>query len=390
MLTADVRRAAWDAAQDAAAAGELPAVPASPPGHPADPSTLRPVPPSHGGGPGHYSSTLAFIIAHPPDKSADTIAHALATRLTRHSWIAAATATGGFLTVAVTADALARLAVRIPQAADPARSDILRGLTRPPAPPTPQAPHLPLQAEVTIKLARTAGADIDPDFDAERASPLQPPGPQPLGPQLRGPQQPPGPQSPGPQPPGPQPGGPQPPGLGPPSHLDAALAFAGADAVRYALLTLPPGRPDLTVAQVPVKYHLGNPVYAVQYAHAHAVATLRQAADLGLGAGDAAGFAPRLLAHPCERALLGAMSWLPERVAWAARRGRPGDLARYLEELAGAYHDCREHCPALPFGGHAAPRDEDTTRARLWLVTAARVTVAAGLDLLGISAPDRL
>ena len=100
--------------------------------------------------------------------------------------------------------------------------------------------------------------------------------------------------------------------------------------------------------------------------------------------------APPTSGDPLERALLGAMSWLPERVAWAARRGQPGEFARYLAELADAYHDCREHCPALPFGGHSAPRDPDTTRARLWLVTAARTAIAAGLDLLGVSAPDRL
>jgi arginyl-tRNA synthetase len=101
-------------------------------------------------------------------------------------------------------------------------------------------------------------------------------------------------------------------------------------------------------------------------------------------------FVSRLLGHPIERALLDAMSWLPERVAWAARRGRPGEFARYLEALAGTYHDCRERCPALPFGGHSAPRDPDTTRARLWLVTAVRTTIAAGVELLGVSAPDRL
>ena len=169
-----------------------------------------------------------------------------------------------------------------------------------------------------------------------------------------------------------------------------ALAYAGPDVIRYALISRPRGRPPRTVADLPVRYHRANPVYAVRYAHAHAASTLRQAADLGLGRGDAAQFVPRLLGEPLERALLGAMSWLPERVAWAARRGQPGDFARYLAELADAYHDCREHCPALPFGGHSAPRDPDTTRARLWLVTAARTAIAAGLDLLGVSAPDRL
>jgi arginyl-tRNA synthetase len=141
---------------------------------------------------------------------------------------------------------------------------------------------------------------------------------------------------------------------------------------------------------VPVRYHLDNPVYAVRYAHAHAASTLRQAADLGLGAGSAAGFAPCRLTNPAERALLAALSWLPERVAWAAGSERPGEFARYLEEIAGTYRDCREACPALPFGGRGAPRDEPGIRARLWLVTATAAALAAGLGLLEVSAPERL
>jgi arginyl-tRNA synthetase len=172
--------------------------------------------------------------------------------------------------------------------------------------------------------------------------------------------------------------------------MAAVLGYAGSDAVRYALVRRPRGWPDRERAELPVRYHPGNPVYAVRYAHAHAASTLRQAADLGLGAGPAAQFAPCLLTHPAERVLLGALSWLPERVAWAARIARPAEFARYLEELAGAYQDCRESCPALPSGGRRAPRDRPATRARLWLVTAAATAIAAGLDLLGISAPARL
>jgi arginyl-tRNA synthetase len=172
--------------------------------------------------------------------------------------------------------------------------------------------------------------------------------------------------------------------------VGTASGYAGPDSLRYALLTRPRGWRPASIADLPVRYHRANPVYAVRYAHAHAASTLRQAADLGLDRGDAGEFVPRLLGHPIERVLLDAMSWLPERVAWAARRGQPGEFARYTEELAGTYHDCRERCPALPFGGHSAPRDPDTIRARLWLVTAVRTTLAAGLELLGVSAPDRL
>jgi arginyl-tRNA synthetase len=385
VITADVRRAVWAAARDATAAGELPAVPVPAAGQPSvgaqpedasaqaeepgaqpeeasaqleDASTLRPVPAALGGGPGRYASTLPYLLAAPGTAPVQAAA-ILAARLARLDWVAAAEATAatGHLTVSVTGETLAALAVRIPQAPDCARSDILRGLRVPAAPVAglagaagwPQA-HARVAAEVTARLAEKAGAEIF----TKRARPAPAPAP----------------------------------AAG--SPVAAALADAGSDAVRYALVSRSHGWRDGERAEVPVRYHLDNPVYAVRYAHAHAACTLRQAADLGLGAGPAAQFVPCLLTHPAERALLDALSWLPERVAWAARIRRPAEFARYLEELAGAYQDCRESRPALPSGGCRAPRDRPATRARLWLVTAAGTAIAAGLGLLGISAPDRL
>ena len=349
MITADVRRAVWEAAQAAAAAGDLPAMVVKP-GQPEDGSTLRAVPGELGGRPGSYASTLPYLLAT-RCQTADQVAAILAGRLGGRPWIAEAAASGGYLTVAVTDEALAALAVRIPAAESCTRSDILRGMSVavPPAfsltAMSWEDARFWLAAEITGKLAVEAGANIfvkrlrPDDRDAGGGTPMV-----------------------------------------------TSLAYAGRDAVRYALI----GQDRAEVAEMPVRHHLGNPLYAVRYAHAHAVCTLRQAADLGLSKGEAGETGWRLLGQPQERALLDGMSWLPERVAWAVRRRRPGEFARYLEELASAYHDCRENCPALPFGGTGAPRDSGTLRARLWLVTASRTAIGAGLDLLGIGAPDRL
>jgi arginyl-tRNA synthetase len=112
-------------------------------------------------------------------------------------------------------------------------------------------------------------------------------------------------------------------------------------------------------------------------------------------------FQPRLLAHPREQALLDAMSWLPERVAGAARRGQPHVLAGYLEELSGTYLDWQECCslsqpgafppgPDQPAGPHqAAGAGQPLRQARLMLVSAARTVLGTGLGLLGVAAPDR-
>jgi len=181
-----------------------------------------------------------------------------------------------------------------------------------------------------------------------------------------------------------------------PSVVAEAIAYAGADAITYALARLPPGGPAQVDAHLAAAHHLGNPAYAVRYAHAHAASALRQAADLGLDRGDAAQFQPRLLTHPSEQALLYELSWLPERVAGAARRVRPDVFVRYLEVLARAYFDAQEACPAAPPGmtvPGVSPGEQAAAQAataRLWRAAASRTALLTGLGLLGVSAPDRL
>jgi arginyl-tRNA synthetase len=316
--------------------------------------------PGPAGRPATYASTVAFLLARMGGGDPASIAAGLAAGLAPLSWIETATVTGGgYLTVTVTAAALAALAVRITQAGPAcARSGALRGraLTAPRAPLLAAAGSWPqardrLARHLTGRLAQAAGATVTWAGDAEREATGRPPAPGPVA---------------------------------------EAIGFAGVDAVTFALSRLPPGGPVALDPRAVAAHRLGNPAYAVRYAHAHAASALRQAADLGLDRGEAAGFQPRLLGHPSEQALLGAMSWLPERVAGAARRGQPDVLARYLEELAGTYFSCQERCPAVRPGMAGGPGDGAVTAARLWLAAAARATLAAGLGLLGTGAPDRL
>ena len=312
-----------------------------------------------GNAPGTYATPIAFRLADGGLVGRQRIAMTLAAALRRADWVCAATVTGGYVTVTVTPDALAALAPRI-TAAGPAcaRSTSLAG-TAVPAPPAPDLAAAASWAEarrhlaafLTARLAEVAGARIFPSELAEREAVLA--------------------RRPGPA-------------TGP---VAAAIEFAGAGAIRYALARLPLGAPAEVDPCRAAAQHLGVPAYAVRYAHAHAVSTLRQAADLGLSLGEAADFQPRQLAHPSEQALLDELSWLAERVAGAARRGRPDVFPRYLERLAGAYFDCQEQCPAarpgLTAGGPGSA-------ARLWLAAATATALRAGLDLLGVDAPDRL
>ncbi|MFY9998735.1 MAG: DALR anticodon-binding domain-containing protein, partial [Trebonia sp.] len=161
--------------------------------------------------------------------------------------------------------------------------------------------------------------------------------------------------------------------------LAAAVAYAGPDAVRFALASAVPGRPARIDPAVIARHVPENPAYAVRYAHARAASGVRWAAILN--AAEAA--PPRPPAEPEELALLDALSWLPERVATAARRGRPDEFARYLEELASvaiAALTSPSHR-----GGARAPGTDKPALAR-----AAQAGLAAGLGLLGVGAPERL
>jgi arginyl-tRNA synthetase len=298
---------------------------------------LRPGP-----GPGSYTTALPFRLGPDPRATAARLAGQLSTE----PWIATAEVTGpGFVTVTVTHDTLARLAVRIAQAGPAcAASDALAGRTRP-APPEipltaaqgwPQA-RATLAAQLTARLALTAGALIHPERAAVPPSPPLPRGP-----------------------------------------VAQAVDFAGADAVRFALAAMPPGGEPPDPAGV-ARHVLANPAYAVRYAHAAAAAVLRWAVALGT---RPAGFTPRLLAEPGELALLDALSWLPERVAVAARRGRPDEFAGYLAELAARTIDTMSTT--------SFTKVADISSERLWLADAARTGLAAGLGLLGIGAPGRL
>ena len=358
--------------------------------------TWRPAPPGTAGGPRTYATTVAFRLAAGHANGPAAVAARLADRLGGLDWVETAAVTGGgYLVVTVTAGALARLAVRITQAGPGcARSTALAGtsLAAPAAADLASAPaweeaRQRVHATVTGRLAEAAGAHVSWHHDAERITAPGPAAPRTAGPVMAVPE-PAAPATAGPA----TAGGP----VTPAGPVAGAVAYAGADAITYALARLPPWGPARVDARLAAAHHLGNPAYAVRYAHAHAASALRQAGDLGLDRGEVAGFQPRLLAHPSEQALLYELSWLPERVTGAGRRGRPDVLARYLEGLAGAYFDAQEACPAV-WPGMAAPGSSPgeraaarTAAARLWLVTASRTALRAGLGLLGVSAPDRL
>jgi arginyl-tRNA synthetase len=336
----------------------------------ADPM-LRPA-----GGPGRYATSLPFTLNK---TDPGPVARALATGLATEAWIASAEVTGrGYVTVTITPQALAGVAARIAAAGpDCARSDVLRGAIVGRVPPADLAAaasweeaRAAVAAEVAGRLAVAAGATVA----GGPTGPVAPGGGVAVAGEAAGPAA------------GGAPGRRQ----ERDGEVAAAVAFAGADAVRLALASVIPGRPARVDPARVARRSPDNPAYAVRYAHARAVSVARWAAALGSAAGATAPPAPagpaaaaarRLPADPADLALLDALSWLPERVACAARRRRPDEFARYLGDLAGA---------AIAAARFVGPRDNAKLAVARDVAVAAQAGLAAGLGLAGASAPARL
>ena len=167
-------------------------------------------------------------------------------------------------------------------------------------------------------------------------------------------------------------------------EMDDLREWLGTDALRYSLERYPADSPLALDPELLQKRTNDNPVFYVQYAHARTHNVARNAADSGV---DRSEFAPELLTHETESALLGALQEFPRLVAFAAEVREPHRIARYLEELAGLYHRWYDNCRVIPQGDDPI---ETVHRTRLWLNDATGQVLRNGLALLGVSAPERM
>ena len=168
--------------------------------------------------------------------------------------------------------------------------------------------------------------------------------------------------------------------------LEELVEKVGVDAARYTLIRYPVDTPMVMDVDVLRRNTNENPVYYVQYAHARIAAVLRSAQELKIGA-ELDTFDPTQLIHNRENELLGALAEYPRVVASAAEFREPHRVARYLEELAGVYHGFYADCRVLPLGDEV-PTAVHSARAALCAAT--MQVLANGLDLLGVSAPERM
>ena len=165
--------------------------------------------------------------------------------------------------------------------------------------------------------------------------------------------------------------------------LHDLLDEISVDAARYFFNSRSSTSPldfDLDLA---VREDADNPVYYVQYAHARICSMVRKMAEGGVHVPAAAHVDAGLLTEPEEKALLKALSELPEELRLAARDYDPSRINRYLVELAGSFHRFYNTCRCMV--DDAALRD-----ARLKLADTTRAVLASGLDILGVQAPEKM
>ncbi|MCC6269919.1 MAG: arginine--tRNA ligase [Microbacteriaceae bacterium] len=167
-------------------------------------------------------------------------------------------------------------------------------------------------------------------------------------------------------------------------ELDDLREWLGTDALRYSLARYPADSPLTLDPELLTKRTNDNPVFYVQYAHARTHQVARNAAASGV---DRSVFEPELLTHDTENNLVGLLAEFPRIVAQAAQLREPHRVARYLEELAAAYHRWYDNCRVIPLGDGLVT---DVHRTRLWLNDAAGVVLRNGLTLVGVSAPERM
>ena len=168
--------------------------------------------------------------------------------------------------------------------------------------------------------------------------------------------------------------------------LEELVEKVGVDAARYTLIRYPVDTPMVMDIDVLRRNTNENPVYYVQYAHARIAAVLRNVEELAIPTG-LANFDPSQLSHDRENELLGTLAEFPGVVEAAATFREPHRIARYLEELAGVYHGFYADCRVLPMGDEAI---SPLHSARANLCAATKQVLANGLDLLGVSAPERM
>jgi arginyl-tRNA synthetase len=159
------------------------------------------------------------------------------------------------------------------------------------------------------------------------------------------------------------------------------IDWVGRDAVRFFLVSRKADSDFVFDVDLALQKTDENPVYYVQYAHARVCSVFLQSTSLNLDRLKKVSVEP--LRSEKELALAQRLGEYPEALAAAAAELAPHSIAFYLRELAGEFHSYYNAERILV-------EDEALRAARLALCAAVRQTLANGLSLLGVSAPEKM
>ena len=159
----------------------------------------------------------------------------------------------------------------------------------------------------------------------------------------------------------------------------------GADAAKLTFLLQSIDTRQTVDLDALVAKSLDNPVFYIHYAHARVYGLTRKAQEKGIVRWPLDQVDLNLLIHERELDVLRVVADLPDILAVAANDRAPHKITTWVRELASAFQSMYHDCPIL-----RDDVDESIRQARLWLVEAARIGLAIGLDLLGVSAPQRM
>jgi len=167
--------------------------------------------------------------------------------------------------------------------------------------------------------------------------------------------------------------------------LDTVIADIGPDATRIlSLMSTLDQAATFDLATVR-EQSVENPVFYVQMANARIAGVRRKAVERSVARLPRDQVDLSLLTHPRELELLRCLEELPEVVADAAVDRSPSKVTTWVRRLASNFHGFYHDCPIL-----ADDVDPAVAQARLWLVEGARIGLAIGLGLLGVSAPEAM
>lgn len=165
--------------------------------------------------------------------------------------------------------------------------------------------------------------------------------------------------------------------------MEELIGEVGRDAARFTFLTRRHDSPLDFDLEVATRQSAENPVYYVQYAHARISSIFQHLREKKLPVPDWRRVNLRPLSLPEEQSLIKRLLQFPHVVEGAARALEPHRIAYYLQELAGLFHPY--------YNRHRVISDDlGLTQARLALAAGVGQVVRNGLDLLGVSAPEKM